>query len=310
MALLQIENLTKRFGEIRAVDDVSFVVNEGEIYGLLGPNGAGKTTTLSMACGLIKPDGGTVRVGGTSFWTDPKKCRKSMGVVPQDIALYEELSGKENLQFWGRLAGLDARAARTRSLDLLELLSLADRGDDAVKKYSGGMKRRINLGCALMHRPSLILLDEPTVGIDPQARAAILDLVRALVSDGVGILYTTHYLEEAEHLCARIGIMDHGKILAEGTQSELRERLGVRNLFVIEGKLESARPEDWHGFLERFRILQRSDAQWTVATEDRFDPAESLKILISLPVTLDNVTLKRPSLNDIFLQFTGRALRD
>jgi ABC-2 type transport system ATP-binding protein len=310
MPLLLADDLSKRFGDIHAVDRVSFEVGEGEIYGMLGPNGAGKTTTISLVCGLLKPDGGNVVVSGSNFWSDPQAARRIMGVVPQDLAIYEELSGRENLQFWGRIAGLNLRQARARAGELLEALSLVDRGDDAVKKYSGGMKRRVNLGCALMHRPRLLLLDEPTVGIDPHARANILDFVRGLVAEGAAILYTTHYLEEAETLCHRIGIIDHGRLLAEGTLAELQRRVGEAQLFVVEGVLADAEPANWPGFAERFRVIQKTDRQLTVATLGRRDPAECLKELLALPVHLENVTLKRPSLNDTFLHLTGRELRE
>lgn len=308
--LLSIQQLCKRYGELRAVDDVSFEVRAGEIYGLLGPNGAGKTTTISLSCGLLKPDVGSVSVEGVSFWSDPHRARSRMGVVPQDIALYEELSGRENLEFWGRIAGLSPADSRSRATELLEALSLADKARQAVKKYSGGMKRRINLGCALMHRPRLILLDEPTVGIDPQARANILEFIKKLVADGVGILYTTHYLEEAESLCDRIGIIDHGRILAEGTLDELRTQTGFEQLFVIEGNFEGFDPDQWSGFLEAFNLVQRSKRQMVVSTRTQMDPAAGLKQLLELPVQLENVTLKRPSLNDTFLKLTGRDLRE
>lgn len=310
MPLLQTHDLSKRFGEIRAVDQVSFEVRPGEIYGLLGPNGAGKTTTISLACGLLKPDGGDILVGGESFWKDPKKARQIMGVVPQDLALYEELNGRENLEFWGSVAGLSKKDAKHRATELLEALTLSDRAKDAVKKYSGGMKRRINLGCALMHRPKLILLDEPTVGIDPQARSNILEFIKQLVADGVGILYTTHYLEEAETLCDRIGIIDNGRILAEGTLSELRARVPHQQLFMIEANFHDSAPENWEEFNQQFRIVQQSDTQLLVASIEEEDPTECLKQLLALPITMENVTLKRPSLNDTFLHLTGRELRE
>ena len=310
MSLLRADQLSKRFGEIVAVDRMSLEVREGEIYGLLGPNGAGKTTTISMICGLLKPDGGSIIVDGRDFWSNPQAARRMMGVVPQEVALYEELSGRENLEFWGRMAGLTSGAARRRAEELLVALSLVDRARDPVKKYSGGMKRRINLGCALLHRPRLLLLDEPTVGIDPQARMNILEFIRGLVRDGVGILYTTHYLEEAETLCHRVGIIDHGRLLAEGTLAELQNRLGDARLFIMEGRFDAVATEAWPGFHEQFRVLQKSERQLIVAAVGSRDPAECLKQLLALPVQLENVMLKRPSLNDVFLQLTGRELRE
>lgn len=310
MGILKVQTLAKTFGVIRAVDSVSFEVRSGEIYGLLGPNGAGKTTTISMISGLLRPDAGEVIVDGTPFQSDPQRAKRVMGVVPQDLALYEELSGRENLEFWGRIAGLKSREAKTRATELLESLSLADRGNDAVKTYSGGMKRRINLGCALLHRPKLLLLDEPTVGIDPQARMNILEFIRGLSASGTAILYTTHYLEEAESLCQRIGIIDHGRVLAEGALSELQERLGGDRVFVIEADFKDSSPEKWDGFHQRFRVIQKSDRQLSVAALGARDPSDCLKDLLDLPVRVENVTLKRPSLNDVFLQLTGRNLRE
>jgi len=310
MSLLKVQGVSKSFGAIRAVEAVSFEVRPGEIYGLLGPNGAGKTTTISMISGLLQPEAGEVVVAGTPFWSDPQKAKSIMGVVPQELAIYEELTGRENLEFWGCVAGLCAADAKARATELLEALTLADRAKDAVKTYSGGMKRRINLGCALLHRPQLLLLDEPTVGIDPQARLNILEFIRGLCASGTGILYTTHYLEEAETLCQRIGIIDHGQLLAEGTLGELQERLGGDRVFVLEADFKNATPDSWSGFHERFRVIQRTERQLVLAAIGTRDPSECLKDLLALPVHVENATLKRPSLNDVFLQLTGRQLRE
>ncbi len=310
MGLLRLQGLFKAFGPIRAVDSVSFEVHPGEIYGLLGPNGAGKTTTISIISGLLKPDAGEVHVAGAPFAADPQKAKRIMGVVPQELAIYEELTGRENLEFWGRMAGLSAREAKARATELLEALTLTDRAQEPVKRYSGGMKRRINLGCALLHRPRLLLLDEPTVGIDPQARLNILEFIRNLCASGTAILYTTHYLEEAESLCQRIGIIDHGRLLAEGTLSELQRRLGGDRLFIVEADFKDSAPETWAGFEQKFRVIQKTARQLIVAALGGGDPAASLKELLALPVRVENVTLKRPSLNDVFLQLTGRELRE
>jgi len=310
MNMLGVERLAKTFGAIHAVDAVSFEVRPGEIYGLLGPNGAGKTTTIAMISGLLKPDAGEVFVAGTALGADPRKAKRIMGVVPQELAIYEELTGRENLEFWGRMAGLSARDARARTSELLAALTLTDRAKDAVKTYSGGMKRRINLGCALLHRPQLLLLDEPTVGIDPQARLNILEFIGNLRASGTAILYTTHYLEEAESLCQRIGIIDHGRLLAEGTLVELQRRLGGDRLFALEADFKNSSPDEWNGFHQRFRVIQKSEKQLVVAAVGTCDPAECLKDLLALPVRVENVTVKRPSLNDVFLQLTGRELRE
>ncbi len=308
--MLKVSEISKAFGAVRAVDNVSFHVTEGEIYGLLGPNGAGKTTTISMVCGLLRPDAGEIFIHGKPFSANPDQAKRLMGVTPQDLALYEELTGRENLEFWGRIAGLKAAEARKRADELLEALTLTDRALDAVKNYSGGMKRRINLGCALLHRPKLVLLDEPTVGIDPQARAKILEFIVGLRATGTAILYTTHYLEEAETLCQRIGIIDRGRLLAEGTLSQLQERLGTGLVFTVEADFGQSSPAEWDGFAEHFLVLQKSEKQLIVAAVGKRDPADCLKELLALPVRLHNVSLKRPSLNDVFLQLTGRQLRE
>ena len=308
--MLELRDLAKAFGSVRAVDGVSLKVEPGEIYGLLGPNGAGKTTTISMTSGLLRPDRGQVLVDGQDFWSDPARSQRLMGVVPQEVALYEDLPGLDNLLFWGRLAGLDRASVKTRAAEVLEALSLSDRAKDPVKDYSGGMKRRINIGCALMHRPRLLLLDEPTVGIDPQARQNILDFIRGLAKDGTAILYTTHYLEEAEILCQRIGIIDTGRLLAEGTLAELQQRVSRSALFQLEGDFTDANPEAWPDFDQAFTLIQRTPRQWLVSAREERHPADCLRDLLNLPVKPDNVTLKKPSLNDVFLQLTGRELRE
>jgi ABC-2 type transport system ATP-binding protein len=308
--MLRVKGVTKRFGDLVASDSVSFQILPGEIYGLLGPNGAGKTTTISMISGLTKPDTGSVSIAGEDLWSDPPKVQKHLGAVPQEIALYDELSGVQNLEFWGRLGGVSARDLRSRSREMLETLDLCERGRDPVKTYSGGMKRRINIGCALMHRPELLLLDEPTVGIDPQARERILGLVRSLAAEGMAVLYTTHYLEEAELLCNRIGIIDHGRILAEGTLKDLQSRLGSDQIFVLEGDLKSASSEQLPELTRQFRVLQERPGQWIVSGPADNHPSESLKVLLGLPLALDNVAYKKPNLSDVFLQLTGRELRE
>jgi len=310
MALLSVTNIVKSFGDIKAVDDVSFEVNPGEIYGLLGPNGAGKTTSISIISGLIRANSGDVEIDGESFWNDPMRAKRSMGVVPQDIALYEELTGRENLLFWGQLAGLSKSSAKSRADELLKTLSLESRGKDVLKKYSGGMKRRINLGCALMHSPKLLLLDEPTVGIDPQARTNILEFVENLAAQGTAILYTTHYLEEAERFCQRIGIIDHGKLLAEGGLNELQELAGGKQVYVMEGDLAGAADKLPADFLKQFKIIQSSDEQITIASIEDKHPSDCLRELLKVPVKLDNISVKKPTLNEVFLKLTGRDLRE
>lgn len=308
--VLSVDDLAKSFGNTEAVTGVSFGINEGEVFGLLGPNGAGKTTTISMICGLLKPDRGSILVNGEDFSVDPSAAQRSMGVVPQEVALYEELSAEENLVYWGKLAGLPSGAAKNRASELLEELALIDRRKDAVGTYSGGMKRRINIGCALLHEPKLLLLDEPTVGIDPQARENLLEFVRTLAKRGTGVLYTTHYLDEAETLCDRVGIIDQGHLLAEGTLAELQQRLGGDRLFVLDGDFADAEPTQWDGFSHRFRIISKRNHQLIVSSTDERHASECLRDLLDIPIQVDNAMVKKPSLNDVFLQLTGRELRE
>ena len=209
--VLWCKDLRKRFKERLAVDGVGFEVAPGETYGLLGPNGAGKTTTISMVCGLLRRDGGEVTVAGVSLDDDPGRVKAAIGYVPQDVALYPDLSGLENLRFWGRMYGLTGRDLERRVAETLEVVGLTERAGDKVADYSGGMERRLNIAAGLLHRPRLLVLDEPTAGVDPQSRNAILTQVETLGGEGVAVLYTTHYMEEAERLCDRVGIIDQGR---------------------------------------------------------------------------------------------------
>ena len=224
--VLRCAGLRKRFDEILAVDGVSLEIAPGESYGLLGPNGAGKTTTISMICGLLASDGGTVEVAGKPMTTDSVAAKAELGYVPQELAIYLDMTARENLRFFARLYNIRGRAAKARIDAVLDLIGLTERADDLVKEYSGGMQRRLNMGLGLLHEPRLLILDEPTVGVDPQSRNAILASIEQLGQTGIGVLYTTHYMEEAERFCDRIGIIDHGKLIAEGTHRELIALVG------------------------------------------------------------------------------------
>ncbi len=223
---LRCTGLRKRFGERQAVDGVSFEIAPGETYGLLGPNGAGKTTTISMVCGILARDAGDVLIEGRALSAAATAVKRVIGYVPQDLAIYPDLTARENLQFFGRLYGMAGRALTDRCDEVLEIVDLADRARERTEHFSGGMKRRLNIAIGLLHRPRLLVLDEPTVGVDPQSRNAILTSVEALSAEGMGILYTTHYMEEAERLCDRVGIIDEGRIIAEGSRRELVALVG------------------------------------------------------------------------------------
>lgn len=305
--MIEVRDITKTFGDVTAVAGISFSVKKGEIFGFLGPNGAGKTTTISMLSGLLRPDSGSVEIAGMDMAKKGREIRGVMGVIPQEIALYEELSGRENLHFWGGLYGLAGSRLREAADRVLEMVELTDRAGDAVRTYSGGMKRRINLCAGLMHDPGIVLLDEPTLGIDPQARIRILDVVRSLAAGGTTVIYTTHYLEEAESLCDRIAIIDDGEIHAEGTLDELTELVGEKFLLSVSGRFEADEVREMLGGAD---IDHLADGELRVRTGGREETGELLSSLFSSGVHVESVSIREPSLESVFLQVTGRELRD
>lgn len=281
--MLSISQLSKSFGDLKAVDDLSFEVGKGEIFGFLGPNGAGKTTTVHMIAGQLNPDAGEIRLLDLGRPGEPQ-VRRHLGVATQALSLYEELTGYENLAFFGRIQDLSASDLEQRVASALELVELTDRRDDRVSEYSGGMQRRLNLAVALVHNPQLLVLDEPTVGVDPQSRNAILTTIRRLADEGHAVVYTSHYMEEVEKICDRVGIMDHGKMLATGTVRELISQHGGKATLtvMVDGKqleIETERP---------LQELERLGAQGEVA----------------------DFALHNPDLERVFLNLTGRELRD
>jgi ABC-2 type transport system ATP-binding protein len=315
VAAIVVEGLRKQFDPPKgpvAVDAVSFQIEEGEIFSLLGPNGAGKTTTISILSCLLRPDSGDARVGGFSVTREPEKVKALIGVVPQDIALYEDLTGRENLLFWGHMYGMTGTALDKRVDEVLELIGLVDRQKDRVDKYSGGMKRRVNIGAALLHKPRFLYLDEPTVGIDPQSRRSILDGVKELNASGVTVLYTTHYMEEAQELSDRIGIMDRGVMIALGTQDELVHLVGERT------RIDLTLDREAHTLAGQWRELpgvssasEPEDGRMWLSVEDAntlmpqlFDSARAAGARII------EISLAEPNLEMVFLHLTGRALRD
>jgi ABC-2 type transport system ATP-binding protein len=310
-----VEKLRKQFDPPKgpvAVDDVSFAIGEGEIFSLLGPNGAGKTTTISILSCLLKPDGGDARVGGFSVSRQQDEVKKLIGVVPQDIALYEDLSGRENLTFWGRMYGLGGAELDKRVDEVLELIGLVDRQKDRVDKYSGGMKRRVNIGAALLHKPRILYLDEPTVGIDPQSRRAILDGVKDLNTGGMTVLYTTHYMEEAQELSDRIAIMDQGKMIAVGTQPELVRMVGERTrIDVALDRNAHLLAQQWRELSEVESVSEEEGKPLSLLVDDAnvvmptlFESARSAGARVT------KIDLEEPNLEMVFLHLTGRALRD
>jgi len=290
---------------------VAFSVNAGESYGLLGPNGAGKTTTISMLCGLLQPDAGSVEVGGEVMRTGRCVAKQHLGLVPQDIALYPDLTARENLRFFGRLQGLNRTDLRTRVDEVLEIVALEDRAGDRVDSFSGGMKRRCNIAAALLHHPQLLVLDEPTVGVDPQSRASILDGIAALQDHGMAVLYTTHYMEEAQRLCDRIGIIDEGRLVAEGTQSELLAAIGQHPVVRLSidgdpGSLVLALDDE-------DQVIRCSTGSGRLDVSV-IDPARALAPIIEraerAAVRINGVEVVEADLESVFLHLTGKALRD
>ncbi len=311
-ATLVVEGLTKRFGDLQAVDDLSFEVAPGETFGLLGPNGAGKTTTISMVCGLLAADGGSVTVEGVPIRPGSTRGRELIGYVPQEIALYPDLNGHDNLAFFGRLYGLRGAAARERIEQTLEVVGLTDRAGDKVEEYSGGMQRRLNIAAGLLHRPRLLILDEPTVGIDPQSRNAILEAVAALGESGMSVLYTTHYMEEAERLCRRVGIVDHGRLLAVGTRRELVALVEQHDqvTLTVSGSATAAAVvlESVEGVLSASPHDDRT-VLCTVATASSILP-HLVAALAEAEIGVSDLRVAEPSLDSVFLHITGTALRD
>ena len=310
-SVLECRGLRRRFGEIVAVDGVGFGIGAGETYGLLGPNGAGKTTTISMIAGLLERDGGEVTVDGEPMTTRSVRAKSAIGYVPQELAIYPDLSGRENLMFFARLYGMSTAEARRRSAEVLTLTGLADRAGDQAKQYSGGMKRRLNIGLGLLHRPKLLILDEPTVGVDPQSRNAILDSVAALSGAGMAVLYTTHYMEEAERLCDRIGIIDHGKLITEGTRDDLVRMVGEGDQVRLSAAGDLARAATGLTARSWVRQARALDGGIDLVVDNaRSELPAILSDVAADGVAVRSVEVTEPDLEAVFLHLTGRALRD
>lgn len=315
MSLLEVLQLRKCFGELVAVDDVSFRVEAGEVFGLLGPNGAGKSTTMMMLAGLIEPDSGVIKLDGVPLETHSRKLRTALGVVPQELAIYPDMTARENLMFFGRLYDVPRAELKKRIDAALERVGLTGRADDMTGAYSGGMKRRLNFAIALLHRPRLLILDEPTVGVDPQSRSHLLDCVRDLSGEGVATLYASHYMEEVQSICQRVAIIDHGRMIACDGLSELLGRLSA-DLCLKVTQVNDELREKLNGLAE----LQPSSngvATIVVSRDQHEDEARLvgtlrsiLSLLESTNVHLQSVETHDPNLERLFLQLTGNRLRD
>jgi len=311
--ILEVQNLSKKYGDFTAVKGITFDIKEGEIFSLLGPNGAGKTTTISMLSTLYDPSGGDATVAGHSIKNDPMAVRQLIGVVPQDIALYEELTARENLVFWGQMYNLGGKELNNRVDEVLEQVGLVDKAKNRVKTYSGGMKRRVNIGVGLLHKPRLLFMDEPTVGIDPQSRRAILDTVKDLNKQGMTVLYTTHYMEEAAELSNRVGIIDHGELISLGTQKELTQQVGQSETLILHLG-DNDDPDALAKVLSGLEgVLQATagDHEVSLITPEAEDIlAGVVGKANERGIKIRSIDIREPNLEAVFLQLTGRALRD
>lgn len=311
MPVAKIENLVKKFGDAVAVDNVSLQIEQGEIFGILGPNGAGKSTIINVICGLLSFDAGKVEILGREIKRDPVYCKRNIGIVPQDIAIYEDLSAFENVKFFATLYGLRGMGLKERVEEALDFVGLKDKAHSYPKAFSGGMKRRLNIACALAHRPKLIIMDEPTVGIDPQSRNHILRSVKKLNELGCTIIYTSHYMEEVEEICSKIAIIDHGKVIAEGTKDELKAI--VMNTNGVWITVDSVHHVSAERLKEIKGVVHVEIKDNTVKITSSADINNLDKIILYFTgngIPLKNIESKAPDLETVFLTLTGRKLRD
>lgn len=312
MGIIEIKNVTKRYEDKLAVDNISFTIEKGELFGLLGPNGAGKSTLIAMICGLTKIDQGEIIVNGHSITKEPVLAKEHIGLVPQEIALYENISAIDNLKFWGKMYGLRGSVLKERIDEVLEATGLKDRAKEKISTFSGGMKRRINIACAVMHRPKIVVMDEPTVGIDPQSRNNILEFTRNLCKKyGSTLIYTSHYMEEVEALCNKVVIIDEGKIIAKGTPSEIKrmamneERVEiVTKGYKLEVNLKLKK-------INNVREVDYKDSILTVIMrESQSSLQEIIEVLVQSEIRIQDISIKTPTLETVFLSLTGKKLRD
>jgi ABC-2 type transport system ATP-binding protein len=309
--MLEIKNLTKSYGDVLALDRFSLDLKKGEVLGLLGPNGAGKTTLISILSGTLGDFTGTVNFQGRNLFAD-REVKNRLGIVPQDMAFYDELSAMDNLLFWGGLYDVPRADIKKRAAELLELVELAARAKEPVKNFSGGMKRRLNTAIGLLHKPDLLLLDEPTVGIDVQAKVSILEIIRNAGAAGTAVIFTTHQLAEVETTCSRIAIMDRGRILAQGTLDDLVRIVGERDIVEIAGEFAAAvfseAVKDLAG--ERVELLSAADGLASLAVSDTAEIPRIMDRLFQRRLAVADIKIKSPSLETVFLKLTGRNLRD
>lgn len=307
--MITVSNLKKSYGATTALSGIAFSIQSGEFYGLLGPNGAGKSTTISIMSMLVPSDSGVITIDGKNISDEPIACKKVIGVVPQEIALYGELSAVDNLLFWGSLYGVSKSVLKTRIDETLTLFGLYDRRNDKVKTYSGGMKRRINIASALLHHPKVLFMDEPTVGIDPQSRNLIFEVMEKLHKDGMTIVYTTHYMEEAERFCDRIGIIDNGTIVAQGTLEELRLQGGEKESLLVSGSGITEEKQTQLVALG-FDVVIQDEHLLFLSSHMKGDMPRVVMACNELGIDILHIDIRKVNLESVFLSLTGKKLRD
>ena len=307
--MIQVSNLSKSFDDLQAVKDISFSINKGEIFGFLGPNGAGKSTTINMMSTILPSDAGTIFIDGNNLKENPNKCKQLIGVVPQEISLYNEFTAYDNLLFWGSLYKIPVKELKQNIDNILELIGLADRKNDLISTYSGGMKRRINIASALLHNPKILFMDEPTVGVDPQSRNRIFEVVETLNQQGMTIVYTTHYMEEAERLCNRIAIIDGGQIISQGTQLELQQQSNVKER--VEITFTSISDNQLKQLQEQLPLkITHNENKISIECDANKELSHIITLCNTIDLIIVDLALKRTNLEAIFLSLTGKQLRD
>ncbi|AWB43759.1 export ABC transporter ATP-binding protein [Paenibacillus sp. CAA11] len=310
--MLKLIHLTKHYGDRTVVNDLNLHVQQGEVLGLLGPNGAGKSTTVSMISSLLSPNRGEIWIGGHNLAAEPRAAKQIMGIVPQDIALYDTLSAKDNLSLFGSLYGLSGAGLRRKVDEVLEMVGLLDKKNQDVREFSGGMKRRVNIGAALMNDPQLLILDEPTVGIDPQSRNHILETVKRLNQERrMTVIYTSHYMEEVEYLCSRVAIMDHGQLIALGTKEQLKQQLGAWDMLSVDYEQAGSEALEKVELIQGVVRMMAEPGRLTLFVNPKEQNAiHILEALKGLGLTLTSFRYDEVNLEHLFLQATGRSLRD
>lgn len=306
--MIEVKNITKSYNDNQAVRGISFSIKDGECYGLLGPNGAGKSTTINMLSMLFPPDSGEITIGGINISKNNTKIKHMLGIVPQEIALYEKFTAWENILFWGSIYGISGKALEDKAEELLKWVGLFDRRKDVVKDYSGGMKRRINIACALLHSPKVLLLDEPTVGVDPQSRNLIFELIEHLNNQGMTIIYTTHYMEEAERLCDRIGIIDKGLIIAQGTLDELKAQSEVKDMILVD--CAQAPDEKILSNKLNTTVSVNGERISILSADSKKDLTRVVNTFSDMGCDINRIDIQKGNLEGVFLKLTGKQLRD